>query len=170
MLASQIVKKCAELWGSFSIYRGQRALKNRFGRLGFESERILLRRSKRVYIIITQRKFGQSPNHENSALLECCSALQKCQIGFWRPNALLCSGVIWYFLLGFFGQSLYLDVFSTSVLWFFISFLDNSSFFKNNYLVDKSLKINLDNIQIIPNFVVIQSSILFLCMHPYFKH
>ena len=55
-------------------------------------------------------------------------------------------------------------------LWFFISFLDNSSFFKNNYLVDKSLKINLDNIQIIPNFVVIQSSILFLCMHPYFKH
>ena len=55
-------------------------------------------------------------------------------------------------------------------LWFFVPFLDNSSFFKNNYLVDKSLKINLDNVQIIPNFVVIQSSLLFLCMHSYFKH
>ena len=49
-------------------------------------------------------------------------------------------------------------------LWFFVSFLDNSGFFKNNYLVNKFLKINLDNIQIIPNFVVIQSS-LFIPMH-----
>ena len=55
-------------------------------------------------------------------------------------------------------------------LWFFISFLDNSGFFRNNYLVDKYPKINLDKIQIIYNFIVIQSSLLFLCMHPYFKH
>ena len=66
-----------------------------------------------------------------------------------------------------FWQSLDLGVFSTSVYYFFISFQDNSGFFKNNYLVDKSLKINLDKVQIIPNFVVIQSSLLFICMHPY---
>ena len=35
-------KKSAELWGSVSIYRGQRTLKNRHGRLGCESGRILL--------------------------------------------------------------------------------------------------------------------------------
>ena len=69
-----------------------------------------------------------------------------------------------------FWQSLDLGVFSTSVYYFFISFQNNSGFFKNNYLVDKSLKINLDNVQIIPNFVIIQSSLLFLCMRPYFKH
>ena len=55
-------------------------------------------------------------------------------------------------------------------LWFFFSFLDNSGFFRNNYLVDKYPKINLDKVQIIHNFIVIQSSFLFLCMHPYFKH
>ena len=42
--------------------------------------------------------------------------------------------------------------------------------FKNNYLVDKCLKINLDKVQIIHNFIVIQSSFLFLCMQSYFKH
>ena len=55
-------------------------------------------------------------------------------------------------------------------LWFFISFLDNSGFSKNNYLEDKYLKINLDKVQIIHSFIVIQSSLLFPCMHPYFKH
>ena len=55
-------------------------------------------------------------------------------------------------------------------LFIYISFLDNLGFFKNNYLVDKYPKINLDKVQIIHNFIVIQSSILFLCMHPYFKH
>ena len=61
-------------------------------------------------------------------------------------------------------------------LWFFfyyffyISFLDNSGFFKSNYLKDKYLKINLDKVQIIRSFIIIQSSLLFLCMHPYFKY
>ena len=55
-------------------------------------------------------------------------------------------------------------------LYFFISFLDNFGFFKKNYLIDKYLKINFDKIQIIHNFIVIRSSLLFLCMHPYFKH
>ena len=37
-------------------------------------------------------------------------------------------------------------------------FLDNSGFFRNKYLVDKYPKINLDKVQIIHNFIVIQSS------------
>ena len=52
----------------------------------------------------------------------------------------------------------------------FISFLDNSGFFRNNYLVDKYPKINLDKVQIIHNFIVIQSSLLFLYMQFDFKH
>ena len=55
-------------------------------------------------------------------------------------------------------------------LWFFVSFLDNLGFFKSNYLEDKYLKINFDKVQIIYSFIVIQSSLLFPCMHPYFKH
>ena len=63
----------------------------------------------------------------------------------------------------------------TLYLWFFVFFFWIIQAFLrtiilNNYLLDKSLKINLDNVQIIPNFVVIQSSISFLCMHPNFKH
>ena len=129
-----------------------------------------VKRSKRVCIIITQRPLGQSPTKGNSVLLECRSALQKCRIGSWRLNAISCSGAIWSLLLGFFGQSLYLDVFSTSVYDFLVSFLDNLGFFKSNYLEDKYLKINLDKVQIIHSFIVIQSSLLFPCMHPYFKH
>ena len=129
------------------------------------------KRLKRVCLIVTQRPLGQSPKEANSTLLKCHSTLQKCKMGSWTPNALPCSGTFWTLLLGFFDRSLHLDVFSSFVYdFFFISFLDNSGFLKNNYLVDKSLKINLDNVQIIPNFVVIQSSILFLCMHPYFKY
>ena len=52
----------------------------------------------------------------------------------------------------------------------FISFMDNSGLFKNNYLVDKYTEINLDKVQIIHNFIVIQSSILSPCMQSYFKH
>ena len=132
------------------------------------------KRSKRVCIIVTRRPLGQSPTKGNSALLECCSALQKCRIGSWMPNALPCLGAIWTLLLVFLGQSLYLDVFSTSVYDFLSLFWIIQAFLRtiilNKYLVDKSLKINLDKVQIIHNFVVIQSFFLFLCMHPYFKH
>ena len=58
-------------------------------------------------------------------------------------------------------------------LWFFIFifiFLNNLGFFRNNYFIDKYPKISLDKVHIIHNFIVIQSSLLFLCMHPYFKH
>ena len=47
-------------------------------------------------------------------------------------------------------------------LWFFISFLDNSDFFKNNYLVDKSLKINLDKFRL--------STILLLSDYSFYSH
>ena len=40
-------KKSVELWGSVSIYRGQKTLKNRHERLGFESEHILLRKGRK---------------------------------------------------------------------------------------------------------------------------
>ena len=112
-------------------------------------------------IIITRRLLDQNPHDGNSALLECHLTLQMCRIGSWRPNALSCLGVIWSLLLGFFGRSLYLDMFSTSVYDFFVSFLDNLGFFKSNYLEDKYLKINLNKVQIIHNFVVIQSSFYF---------
>ena len=131
----------------------------------------LAKRLKMVCLIVTWRPLGQSPPKQNSALLECRLALQKCRIGLMAPNILLCSGAIWTPFLGFFGQSLYLDMFSSSVYDFFlISFLDNSGFFKKNYLVNKYFIINLDKFQVIHNFIVIQSPFLFLCMHPYFKH
>ena len=123
-----------------------------------------MKRSKIVCLIITQRSLGQIPHDGRLALL-------KCRIGSWMLNALPCSGAIWTLLLGFFYRSLYLDMFSSSVYDFFISFLDNSDFLRiiilNNYLVDKSLKINLNKVPIIHNFIVIQSSLLFLCMHLY---
>ena len=90
-----------------------------------------------VCLIITRRPLGQSPSHENSAL-------QKCQIGPMAPNTLSCSGAVQTPLLGFFYQSLYLDMFSSFVYDFF--FFLNSGFLKSNYLVDKSLKINLDKV------------------------
>ena len=48
MYASHSVKKKgAELWGSFSIYKGQKTLKNRHGQLGCESGCILLQKDRK---------------------------------------------------------------------------------------------------------------------------
>ena len=149
-------KKGVELWGSVSIYRGQKTLKNRYGWLGFESRLILLQIGRKGCALSSPKGCWAKANHmkiwpygsEHSFVFGC------------RLDSF--SKIFWPILVP-------RHVFVLR-LWFFISFLDNSGFFKNNYLVDKSLKINLDNVQIIPNFVVIQSSLLFLCMHPYFKH
>ena len=128
------------------------------------------KKSKMVFLIVTRRVLGQSPKRGNSALLKCHSALQKCRMGSWTPNVLPCSSAFWTLFLRFFDLvPTPRHVFILS-LWFFISFLDNSGFFRNNYLVDKYPKINLDKVQILHNFIVIQSSLLFLCIHPYFKH
>ena len=43
----------------------------------------------------------------------------------------------------------------------FNSFMDNSGLFNNNFLVEKYSIINLDKVQIIHNFIVIQLSPLF---------
>ena len=51
MYASQSLKKGSELWGSVSIYRGQKALKNRYGWLGFESGLILLQKDQKGYAL-----------------------------------------------------------------------------------------------------------------------
>ena len=139
---------------------------------------LFVKRSKRVCIIVTRRPLGQSPRHGNLELLKCRLALQKCRlalqmcrIGPMAPNALSCLGAVWTPLLGFFGWSLYLDMFSSFVYDFsFLFFFGLFRLFKNNYLVDKYPKINLGKVQIIHNFIVIQSSLLFPCMYPYFKY
>ena len=79
---------------------------------------------KRVCHIITWRTLGQSPTKENSALLECHSALQKCWIGLWTLNVLSRVGAIWNPFLGFFGWFLYLEAFSSSVYDFSSLYLD----------------------------------------------
>ena len=124
MYTSQSVKKKGtELWGSVSIYRGQRTLKNRHERLGCKSKHILLRQNrKKLCLIITRRPLGQSPKYGNSALLECHSALQNCRIGLWTPNTLSCSGAIWTPLLGFFLPVLVPRRIFILCLWFFIFF------------------------------------------------
>ena len=130
-----------------------------------------VKRSKKVCLIVTWRALGQSLKGENLTLLKCRLALQKCQMGSWTPNVLPCSGAFWTLLLGLFDLvSTPRRIFILSLWLFLIYFLDNSSFFRNNYLVDKYPKINLDKVQIIHNFIGIQSSLLFLCMHPYFIH
>ena len=68
-----------------------------------------------VCLIITRKSLGQSPSHENSALLECSLALQKCRIGLMASNTLSCLGAVRTPLLGFFVWSLYLDAFSSSI-------------------------------------------------------
>ena len=130
-----VKKKGSELWDSVSIYRGQKALKNRYGWLGFESGLILLRKDWKGCALSSLE--GHWPK------VPSCSALQKCQIGLWTPNTLSCLGAIWTPLLGFFYQPLHLDVFSSSIndflvfvfvfvffFFFFISFLDNLGFLR----------------------------------------
>ena len=89
---------------------------------------------------------------------------------FWTSNTLSCSSAFWTLFLGFLKSSLTLRRVFNLYSKIFTSFLDNLGLFNNNYLVDKYFKINLDKVQIIHNFIVIQLSILFLCKHPYFKH
>ena len=122
------------------------------------------KRSKRVCLIVTLRELGQSPKGENSALQKCRMVLLDAEHTFVFGCVLdSLSRVFW-------SGPASRRVFILSLRFFFISFLYNSGFFKNNYLVDKYPKINLDKVQIIHNFIIIQSSLLFLCMHPYFKH
>ena len=88
----------------------------------------------------------------------------------WEPITLSCSGAFWTLFLGILKPDLALRRVFNPYSKIFISFLDNSGLFRNNYLVNKYLKINLDKVQIIHNFIVIQLSLLFLCKQSYFRH
>ena len=88
----------------------------------------------------------------------------------WMPIALSCLGVFWTHFLGFLESGLALRRVFNPYSKILNSFLDNSDPFSNNYLVDKYSKINLDKVQIIYNFIVIQLSPLFPCKHAYFRH
>ena len=88
----------------------------------------------------------------------------------WVLIALSWSGVFWTHFLGFLEPIIALRHVSNPYSKIFISFLDNSSLFSNNYLIDKYSRINLDKVQIIHNFIVIQLSPLFPCKQSYFRH
>ena len=128
------------------------------------------KKSKRMCLIGTRRELGQSPKRCHSALWKCRSTLQKCQMVLLDTNALSCSHTFWTPFLVFFESGLALRLIFNLYSKIFTSFLDNLGLFNNNYLVDKYSKINLDKIQIIHNFIVIQLSPLFLCKQSYFKH
>ena len=124
---------------------------------------------ERACFIVTQRALGQSPKGGNLALLNFRSALQKCRMVLLDAKrsfmfGCLLDSISRVFLSGHCTQTCFHP---QSMI--FISFLDNSAFFRNNYLADKYPKINLDKAQIIHNFIVTQSSLLFLCMQSYFK-
>ena len=96
---------------------------------------------------------------------------KRVQFGTFKvPITLSCSGAFWTPFLGFLGPVLALRCVLNPYSKIFISFLDNSSLFRNNYLVDIYPKINFDKVQIIHNFIAIQLSLLFLCKQSYFRH
>ena len=88
----------------------------------------------------------------------------------WVLISLLCSSAFWTHFLGFLEPGLTLRCVVNPYSKIFISFLDNSGLFSNNYLVDKYSKINFDKVQIIHNFIIIQLSHFFLCKQSDFKH
>ena len=120
------------------------------------------KRSKMMCFIVTRRPLGQSPHDGNSALLECRLALQKCWIGFWRLNTLSCSGAIWSLLLGFFGRSLYLDLFSSFVYDFLSPFWIIQAFLRTIILWINLLKQILIKLRL--------STILLLSNHPFYSY
>ena len=61
-------------------------------------------------------------------------------------NRTSCSSAFWTPFLGFVEPIIALRRVFNPYIKIFISFLDNSSLFRNNYLVDKYSKINLDKV------------------------
>ena len=112
---------------------------------------------------------GESPKGGNLALLSVVRHYKSVEWCSWMLNTLLCSGAFWTLFLWFFLSDPCSQTCFHPQSMIFISFLDNSGFFRNNYLVEKYPKINFDKVQIIHNFIVIQSSLFFLCMQSYFK-
>ena len=104
-----------------------------------------------VCLISTRRELGQSPKECNSALLKCRMVL----LGADHTFVYGCLLDFFRFLEPVLALRRVFNPYSK----IFISFLDNSSLFKNNYLVDKYPKINFDKVHIIHNFIVIQLSL-----------
>ena len=139
--------------------------------------RLFAKKSKRMCLIVTWRELGQSPQgcHSalwkgRSALWKGRSALQKCRMALLDANHAFHVRVRFRLLLGFLEPSLALRRVFNPYSKIFISFLDNSSLFSNNYLIDKYSRINLDKVQIIHNYIIIQLSPLFPCKQSYFRH
>ena len=125
MYASQSVKKKdVELWGSVSIYRGQKTLKNRHGWLGCESKRILLRKGQMGVPYHHPKAVGPKPKRgkfspfrvpfstpkvpnwlldtEHSFVFGCC--LDSSSSVFWQVLAPRCIFILhlWFFFLSLF--------------------------------------------------------------------
>ena len=86
------------------------------------------------------------------------------------PIVLLCSSAFWTSFLGFLKPGLALGRVFNPYSKIFNFFMDNSGLFTNNYLVDNYSKINLNKVQIIHNFIVIQLFSLFPYKQSYFRH
>ena len=121
-------KKRGELWGPVSIYRGQKTLKNRYRRLGFEFGHILLWKCRKWCALLSPKgrwakAHMMAIRHSKSAEL----ALRGRMHFRIRVHLLSPSRVFWPILVP--------CVFDPR-LWFFFSslFLDDSGFFKNNYI------------------------------------
>ena len=121
------------------------------------------KKSKRCALLAPEESWAKAQKgairHFESAVWHSKSA----KWYFWTPNALSCSNAFWTPFLVFLELGLALRLIFNPYSKIFTSFLDNLGLFNNNYLVDKYFKINLDKVQIIHNFIVIQLSPLFLC-------
>ena len=128
---SERKKKCAELWGLVSIYRGQKTLKNRYRWLWFKSGRILLRKIEKgmhnrhpkvVRPKSTSGKFGPFRVPFGTPLKvsnwpygsECTFVFRCCLDSSSRVFCLVLVPKRVFILR----------------LWFFISFLDNSGYLR----------------------------------------
>ena len=145
--------------------------------------RLFAKKLKRMCLIGTWRELSQCPkrcqpeeswaNAQKGAIWHFERAdrhSKSAEWYFWTRNALSWSITFWTPFLGFLDSGLALRCVLNSYSKIFTSFLDNLGLFSNNYLVDKYSKINLDKVQIIHNFIVIQLSPFFLCKQSYFKH
>ena len=110
---------------------------------------------ERVCFIVTQR-VRRKPKRRKFGPFKCRSALQKCRMVLLDAEYTFVFGCILDSLsMVFLSDPCTQTCFHPQSM-IFISFLDNSGFFRNNYLLEKYPKINFDKVQIIHNFIVIQ--------------
>ena len=113
-------------------------------------------------LIDIQGEQGQSPKECNSAHKSTIQHFWSAEWYSWVLIALSCFGVFWTPFLGFLEPDLALRRVFNPYSKTFISFLNNPSLFRNNYLVDKYPKINFDKFRL--------STILLLSNYPFYSH